>query len=99
MKCPKCGFVYANHRLRNQCMCPKYLTTYTMAEQKMSELPLFPEGRTTKTPTAMRILEAFSDLCWYEFEGTKEQAVFPIKLSALQKQLLRLLDLPENFYN
>jgi transposase len=71
----------------------------SMVEEKISELPLFPEGRTTKTPTAMRILEAFSDLCWYEFEGTKEQAVFPIKLSALQKQLLRLLDLPENFYN
>jgi transposase len=71
----------------------------SMVEEKISELPLFPEGRTTKTPTAMRILEAFSDLCWYEFEGTKEQAVFPIKLSALQKQLLRLLDLPENIYN
>jgi len=71
----------------------------SMVEEKISELPLFPEGRTTKTPTAMRILEAFSDLCWYEFEGTKEQAVFPIKLSALQKQLLRLLGLPENIYN
>lgn len=71
----------------------------SMVEEKISELPLFPEGRTTKTPTAMRILEAFSDLCWYEFEGKKEQVVFPIKLSALQKQLLRLLGLPEKFYN
>lgn len=71
----------------------------SMVKEKISELPLFPEGRTTKTPTAMRILEAFSDLCWYEFEGKKEQVVFPIKLSALQKQLLRLLDLPENIYN
>ncbi|MCG2815213.1 MAG: IS1634 family transposase [Candidatus Aminicenantes bacterium] len=71
----------------------------SMVKEKIAELPLFPEGRTTKMPTAMRILEAFSDLCWYEFDGTKEQAVFPIKLSALQKQLLRLLDLPENFFN
>jgi len=71
----------------------------SMVEDKISALPLFPEGRMTKTPTAMRILEAFSDLCWYEFEGVKEEAVFPIKLSALQKQLLRLLKLPENFYN
>mgnify|MGYP001081939027 CR=1 FL=1 len=72
----------------------------SMVEEKISELPsLLPEGRLTKTPTAMRILEAFSDLCWYEFEGTKEQAVFPIKLSALQKQLLSLLGLPGNFYN
>jgi len=71
----------------------------SMVEEKISELPLLPEGRTTKTPTAMRIIEAFSNLCWYEFEGTKEQAVFPIKLSALQKKLLRLLGLPENFYN
>lgn len=71
----------------------------SMVKEKISELPLLPEGRVTKTPTAMRILEAFSDLCWYEFEGEKEKAVFPIKLSALQKQLLRLLGLPENFYN
>ena len=70
----------------------------SMVKEKISELPLLPEGRVTKTPTAMRILEAFSDLCWYEFEGVKEQAVFPIKLSALQKQLLRLLGLPDNFY-
>jgi len=69
-----------------------------MAEEKISRLPLLPEGRVTKTP-AMRILEAFSDLCWYEFEGTKKQAVFPIKLSTLHKQLLRLLGLPENLYN
>ena len=71
----------------------------SMVEENISELPLFPEGRMTKTPTAMRILEAFSDLCWYEYEGKKEQAVFPLKLSALQKKLLRLLELPENFYN
>lgn len=71
----------------------------SMVEENISELSLFPEGRMTKTPTAMRILEAFSDLRWYEYEGTKEQAVFPIKLSALQKKLLRLLGLPENFYN
>jgi len=71
----------------------------SMVEEKISELPLLSEGRVTKTPTAMRILEAFSDLCWCEFEGVKERAVFPIKLSALQKQLLRLLGLPENFYN
>jgi len=71
----------------------------SMVEEKISALPLLPEGRMTKTPTAMRILEAFSDLCWYEFEGTKEQAVFPIKASALQKKLLRLLGLPENYYN
>jgi len=70
----------------------------SMVKERISGLPLLPEGRVTKTPTAMRILEAFSDLCWYEFEGVKEQAVFPIKLSALQKQLLRLLGLPDNFY-
>lgn len=71
----------------------------SMAKEKISEPPLLPEGRTTKTPTAMRILEAFSDLCWYEFEGAKEKAIFPIKLSSLQRQLLRFLGLPENFYN
>ncbi len=57
-----------------------------------------PEGRATETPTATRILEAFTDVCWYEFERDDETVAFPITLSALQTQLLELLDVPRTAY-
>ncbi|MCK4776647.1 MAG: IS1634 family transposase, partial [Candidatus Krumholzibacteria bacterium] len=39
-----------------------------MIRDGIEALPILPEGRNTKTPTTARILEMFSDVCWYEFE-------------------------------
>jgi transposase len=64
----------------------------------IEELPLLPEGRMTATPTAARILEAFTNVSWYEFERGAETVAFPIKLSALQIQLLDLLEVPRSVY-
>jgi len=69
-----------------------------MQQRKIAALPLLPEGRATQTPTAARILEAFTDVCWYEFERDGETVAFPITLSALQTQLLELLDVPRTAY-
>lgn len=69
-----------------------------MQQRKIAALPLLPEGRATETPTAARILEAFTDVCWYEFERDGETVAFPITLSALQTQLLELLDVPRTAY-
>jgi hypothetical protein len=52
----------------------------------------------TKTPTAPRILEAFSGVSWYEFERSNETVTFPIELTALQKQLLGLLGMDARDY-
>jgi transposase len=69
-----------------------------MRHRKIDSLPLLPEGRQTETPTAARILEAFTDVCWYEFERDGETVAFPITLTALQIQLLDFLDVPRTAY-
>jgi len=37
-----------------------------MKQMKIKKLPLLPEGRMTTTPASARILEAFTDVNWYE---------------------------------
>jgi len=70
-----------------------------MIRDGVEELPILPEGRMSKTPTTARILEMFSDVSWFEFERKDETVTFPIQLSPLQKQLLRLLDMPSSAYD
>lgn len=69
-----------------------------MIRDGIESLAVLPEGRETRTPTTARILEMFSDVCWYEFERGGETVTFPIQLSELQKQLLRLLDIDPSAY-
>jgi len=69
-----------------------------MMRHNIKSLPLLPEGRSTATPTCPRILEAFRAVSWHEFKRGEEILRFPIKLSSLQKQLLKLLDVPEGLY-
>jgi transposase len=69
-----------------------------MMRDGIEALPILPEGRETKTPTTARILEMFSDVCWYEFERGGETVTFPIQLSPLQNLLLRLLDMDPSAY-
>lgn len=70
-----------------------------MAREGIEELPLFPEGRPTKTPTCARILEAFRGVCWHEFRRGEDMVCFPLKLNALQRLLLRLLEVPQMLYS
>src|SRR5437867_322435 len=69
-----------------------------MKHLDLETLPILPEGRATKTPTTARLLERFTDVAWYEFDRGGEAVTFPVQLSPLQKQLLRLLDMdPSNY--
>jgi transposase len=69
-----------------------------MVRDGIESLAILPEGRATRTPTTARILELFSDVCWYEFERGGETVTFPVELSPLQTQLLRLLDMEPSTY-
>jgi transposase len=69
-----------------------------MIRDGSESLPILPEGRQTRTPTTARILEMFSDVCWYEFERGGETVTFPIQLSPLQEHLLRLLGMDPSTY-
>ena len=69
-----------------------------MKRENIDELPILPEGRPTRTPTTARVLEMFSDVSWYEFKRGDETITFPIELTKLQKQLLRLLEMDISAY-
>jgi transposase len=69
-----------------------------MTRDKIEALPLLPEGRPTKTPTCPRILEAFAGVGWQEFTRGEEVIAFPIELTPLQKEVLRLLRVPPETY-
>lgn len=69
-----------------------------MAKYDIPSLPILPEGRPTKTPTTARILEAFSGVTWFEFQRQDEHIAFPIKLDALQRELLKLLGIDKTIY-
>jgi len=69
-----------------------------MAREQIETLPILPEGRPAKTPTTARLLEMFSDVAWYEFQRGDETVTFPIRLSPLHKELLRLLGMDASTY-
>lgn len=70
-----------------------------MVREGIDSLPILPEGRLTRTPTAPRILEKFTGVSWYEFERGDETVTFPVELSPLQKDLLRLLGMDPRSYD
>lgn len=70
----------------------------SMAQQGIARLPILPEGRWSPAPTTARMLEAFSDVAWYEFERSQEQVVFPVRLRPLQRELLKLLKINASVY-
>jgi len=69
-----------------------------MKREGIKSLPLLPEGRATKIPTCPRILEAFSDVSWYEYQRGEDSVAFPIELTNLHRTLLRLLGVPLEVY-
>lgn len=69
-----------------------------MVARGIEQLPLLPEGRMTSTPTASRILEAFTGVSWFDFQRGADNVAFPIKLNSLQLLLLDLLEVPRSSY-
>lgn len=69
-----------------------------MAAAGLPDLPLLPEGRRTRTPTTPRLLEAFGDITWHEFERGEDLVTFPVQLTPLQRQLLQLLGVGVDIY-
>ena len=69
-----------------------------MTRAGIEALPLLPEGRMTKTPTCPRILETFNGVAWQEFTRGDEVIAFPIELTTIQKEMIRLLGLSPQAY-
>lgn len=70
-----------------------------MKEHDVAELPLYPEERTCQRPTAEQIFRLFSlaSRSSLLLEG-EEVRVFDTKLTALQRQVLRLTGVPASAY-
>jgi transposase len=70
-----------------------------MAREGIKELPLYPEDRKTRRPTADQVLRLFTFVqrSWL-YQGTRKVQVFNPELTDLQKQILALLRVPRSAY-
>ena len=59
-----------------------------------ASLPIYPEGRCCPSPTIFDIVRLFRNVERYEVVAGDEITIFPAELSAIQKKLLELLDVP-----
>lgn len=69
-----------------------------MDREKIQVLPIYPEERECRAPTTPRLLDFFSQVEWFRHVGKEGSTVFPVRLSALQAQILSLLGVPQKAY-
>ena len=70
-----------------------------MRDAEITMLPLYPEDRACKAPTAARVIEIFEPLCAHELVELDEVVrCFDPNLSKLQRQILSLLKVPTAAY-
>jgi transposase len=63
-----------------------------MEREGVESLPLYPEGRACRRPTARRVIDLFEDVQRHELTAGKRPAVvFTTELTRLQHKILRLL--------
>ena len=70
----------------------------SMAKERLNALPIYPEERLCKAPTTPRILDCFASVEWFRHVNKGESTVFPVRLSPLQNEILRLLRVPKRIY-
>jgi transposase len=64
----------------------------------IESLPLYPEGRACRRPTARRVIELFEEVQRHELrEGKRPAMVFTTDLTRLQRKVLRLLGMPKAY--
>lgn len=70
-----------------------------MESMGLTEVPLYPEARDCRAPTAKRVFDVFAAMQRHElWIGDRLERTFEPELSPLQKQLLELLGVPESVY-
>ncbi|WP_298447215.1 IS1634 family transposase [Ferrimicrobium sp.] len=70
-----------------------------MRDADLAELPLYPEDRACKGPTAARVIEIFEPLCAHELVETGEVLKrYDPELSKLHRHILDLLKVPATTY-
>ena len=69
-----------------------------MRAEGLDAIPLYPEERDCRAPTSPRIFDLFDRVEWYRHVGRKEEAFYPVRLTELQVDVLRLLRVPKTLY-
>ncbi|MBU8872043.1 MAG: IS1634 family transposase [Gemmatimonadales bacterium] len=70
-----------------------------MEREGLESLPLYPENRPCRRPTARRVIDLFDDIQRHTLRSDDEApAVFVTELSALQRRILKLLGVPATKY-
>jgi transposase len=71
-----------------------------MAREGLDSLPLYPEDRPCRRPTARRVIDLFEDVYRHTLsDGAGSPTVFVTELSELQRRLLKLLGVPATAYH
>ena len=66
-----------------------------MQREGIDSLPLYPEDRPCRRPTARRVIDLFADIHRHTLhEKGKDPTVFVTELSTLQRRILKLLGIP-----
>jgi transposase len=67
-----------------------------MEREGIESVPLYPEGRACRRPTARKVIDLFEDVQRHELSaGRRPAVVFTTKLSRLQRKTLRLLGMAQ----
>jgi transposase len=69
-----------------------------MERTGIESLPLYPEGRACRRPTARKVIDLYEDVQRHSMRSGKRPAeVFSTELSRLQRRILRLLGIPRAY--
>ncbi len=70
-----------------------------MEQSEVKSLPLYPEERACRCPTARKVIDLFGGIQRHDLkQAGRETEVMVTELSPLQKQILKLLGIPEKSY-
>jgi transposase len=70
-----------------------------MEREKIESLPLYPEDRPCRRPTARRVIDLFDGIDRHTVsDGSSTPTVFVTELSDLQRRILKLLGIPDTAY-
>lgn len=69
-----------------------------MKRESVTALPIYPEGKPCKYPTLFDVVRLFRGIERYEVEKGDDIELFPAKLSSIQKEVLKLLEVPISSY-
>jgi transposase len=70
----------------------------TMERTGVESLPMYPEGRACRRPTARVVIDVFEDMQRHELAAKDHSAIiFTTELTRLQRKILRLLGIPKAY--